>query len=235
MGGTTAPHADIYWHFGADQLPAWRLFATAEGVQQWGAAASDILMPEEAGQPWRWGRQDGDHYHGVIRQYVPGSRLQLSWNSSRDSAETTLTVRFFETHGHGTDVRLTHSGFGTGIEDRISADGYAHEWRKVLAVMGNILEGRKTVMAHSARVGVALAGGTPEVGCLVRAVHPGTAASESGIVAGDYIRSIDGTPMTDLDEFDEFVDARRAGDVVRVELQDRVLELTLGQAESRVI
>lgn len=235
MVTTFAPRSDIYWHFAADQVEAWALFGTKAGILRWGEASGEIVMPEVAGEPWRWGRTDGDHYHGVIQESVPGSRLRMTWNSPRDEIETVLTVRYFETHGFGTDVRLTHTGFSGSVDDQIRADGYSHEWRKVLAIMGNILEGRTYAMQHSANVGVALAGGAPEVGCLVRSVHPGTGASAAGIVAGDYIRSIDGIPMIDLDEFDEFVDSRKAGEVVRVVLQDREVELTLGQAKQRMI
>jgi len=69
-------------------------------------------------------------------------------------------------------------------------------------------------------------------GVRVQQVTPGSAAEESGIVAGDVIVAIDGATVTDLRSFSELLKARAPGDAVEVTVlrgnEEQIVEAVLG-------
>ena len=60
----------------------------------------------------------------------------------------------------------------------------------------------------------------------------GSAAEESGIVAGDVIVAIDGATVTDLRSFSDLLKARAPGDAVEVTIlrgeEEQIFEAVLG-------
>jgi len=69
-------------------------------------------------------------------------------------------------------------------------------------------------------------------GVRVQQVMPGSAAEESGIVAGDVIVAIDGARVTDLRSFSDLLKARAPGDAVEVTVvrgdEEQIVETVLG-------
>jgi S1-C subfamily serine protease len=69
-------------------------------------------------------------------------------------------------------------------------------------------------------------------GVRVQQVMPGSAAEESGIVAGDVIVAIDGEVVNDLRSFSELLKARAPGDAVEVTVlrggEEQIVEAVLG-------
>ena len=69
-------------------------------------------------------------------------------------------------------------------------------------------------------------------GVRVQQVMPGSAAEESGIVAGDVIVAIDGEVVNDLRSFSELLKARAPGDAVEVTVfrggEEQIVETVLG-------
>jgi S1-C subfamily serine protease len=72
-------------------------------------------------------------------------------------------------------------------------------------------------------------------GAVVSEVSPGTAAERAGIMVGDRIVSVDGTPIADPSDLGAQIRDRQAGDVVSVEVvrdgEEFVTEITLGARE----
>jgi S1-C subfamily serine protease len=69
-------------------------------------------------------------------------------------------------------------------------------------------------------------------GVRVQQVMSGSAAEESGIVAGDVIVAIDGATVTDLRSFSDLLKTRAPGDVVEVLVlrgeEEQIIEAVLG-------
>ena len=69
-------------------------------------------------------------------------------------------------------------------------------------------------------------------GVRVQQVMPGSAAEESGIIAGDVILAIDGATVTDLRSFSDLLKARAPGDAVEVTVlrgdEEQIVEAVLG-------
>ena len=69
-------------------------------------------------------------------------------------------------------------------------------------------------------------------GVRVQQVMPGSAAEESGIIAGDVILAIDGATVTDLRSFSDLLKARVPGDAVEVTVlrgdEEQIVEAVLG-------
>ena len=88
---------------------------------------------------------------------------------------------------------------------------------------------------HVARgwLGVGLETDADAPGARVRAVYPDTPAAAAGLLAGDQILSIDGTPVTGSDELVRRVGQHRAGEQLKLEIlrdsRKKDLQVTLGE------
>jgi S1-C subfamily serine protease len=61
--------------------------------------------------------------------------------------------------------------------------------------------------------------GLPDkVGVMVKSLYPNTSAAKAGIVEGDVLRSFDGTPLKNADDFQKRMNAKKVGDEVKIEL-----------------
>jgi S1-C subfamily serine protease len=70
-------------------------------------------------------------------------------------------------------------------------------------------------------------------GALIAKVDPGTPAAKAGLVAGDLVTAIDGTPVPDSSTLIEAVAAHKPGDVIKLTVQHQsgttsTINLTLG-------
>lgn len=75
---------------------------------------------------------------------------------------------------------------------------------------------------------------TPKSGAVVLSVIPGSPAAKGGLLQGDVIVSLDGSPITSAEEATSFTQAHHPGDVVTVGIyrgaEKKVLHVTLGSA-----
>lgn len=81
------------------------------------------------------------------------------------------------------------------------------------------------VTAHAAFLGV---GGEPaDEGIRITAIVPGSPAEEAGLLPGDLLRTIDGTPIRDKDELTHTIRGKKPGQVVKLELLRDAKPLTV--------
>lgn len=117
---------------------------TAEGIRFWNGIEANVEL--EIGGRYEWlfdrsmpeGQQGGEGCQ--ILAYVPSSMLAFSWNAPPHLAEarrkrTWVVMTLAETEG-GTDVELTHLGFGEGEEWDACFDYFDAAWGRVLAMLG---------------------------------------------------------------------------------------------------
>ncbi|WP_338831813.1 PDZ domain-containing protein [Bradyrhizobium sp. 27S5] len=102
----------------------------------------------------------------------------------------------------------------------------------ILATPGSALDlGRRGLLGITA---TPLPAGTGSIGpgVLAARVIAGSPAAQAGVVSGDVVVSVDGTPLAAVDDFLREVRVHRAGDTIRVELrragQPLTLAITLG-------
>ena len=85
---------------------------------------------------------------GEFVDIAPTDRLIMTWRPSWDSNVTTTIDYRLESHGAGTRLRLTHSGFAGHAASR---DNHAYGWQRVLGWLGEFVE-RQTSAAERAAV-----------------------------------------------------------------------------------
>ena len=103
--------------------------AWTENMDQWFAAPGTVLMKPEIDVPFyfetHFDGQSHPHYGRFLR-LVPGQLVELTWvtgNPGTCGAETILRIEL-EALDHGTQLKLTHSGFAKEETMRGHADAW---------------------------------------------------------------------------------------------------------------
>ena len=107
-------------------------------------------------------------------------------------------------------------------------EGFAIPIDRAVGVANQIRTGVPSPAIHlgdTAFIGVGIAdaapmGGPP--GAVVRQVLPDTPARLAGVLAGDTITAVDGTPITSAADLSNVMDQRRPGDTITLTWVDRM-------------
>ncbi|MCI4675738.1 S1C family serine protease [Candidatus Mycolicibacterium alkanivorans] len=106
--------------------------------------------------------------------------------------------------------------------DARGGEGFAIPIDRALAVANQIRAGAGpgVHIGDTAFIGVGIADGNG-AGAAVRQVLPDTPARRAGLVAGDMITAVDGTPINSASNLSDVMDARHPGDTVTLSWLDR--------------
>jgi predicted enzyme related to lactoylglutathione lyase/uncharacterized protein YndB with AHSA1/START domain len=101
---------------------------------------------------WLWDGKLGSNDCQVL-SFIPGRMISFSWNAPPDQAEsramrTWVVVDFEATADGGTDITLTHLGFGTAPHWNETYDYFEAAWPTVLATLKKNLEISPTHHVH---------------------------------------------------------------------------------------
>jgi uncharacterized protein YndB with AHSA1/START domain len=213
----------------------WEAFTEPAVAKKW-LCAAEYLMPAQGDGPYLWSFSYGarDHvYKG--RACVDRERrlISLAWPLSLVVSETTVTIGFAPGDGW-TLLTVVQAGFPATALGEVEADCYEHHWGHILDALGIALgEGRRP-HPHRVSTGIVPMGATRSLGLVVKDVLPGSAADRAGIGPGDIIRGLDGTPLDCMEDFDAWLETRKPGQLVQVELAGRSCPMTLDLPRARV-
>lgn len=112
--------------------------------------------------------------------------------------------------------------------------GFAIPSNTVTDIASQIIRYGRVVNSHRAAIGASIASSSSQPGALIVAVQPGGPASNAGIIAGDLVEKVDGSPTADVSSLGEALAAHRPGDritltVVRPDGTTASKRVTLGQ------
>jgi putative serine protease PepD len=129
-----------------------------------------------------------------------------------DSIQTDAAIN----HGNSGGPLLDLTGKVVGVTSQIESDsggndgvGFAIPSNTVSSIVSQLVSGGD---AQHAYLGVAVS--TSSAGVRLTEVRSGTPASKAGLRAGDVVKSVDGTAVTDAAELSSAIDAKRPGDTV---------------------
>jgi uncharacterized protein YndB with AHSA1/START domain len=94
---------------------------------------------------WLWDGETGSNGCQVL-SFIPNRLLSFSWNAPPDQPQsralrTWVVVEFAARAGGGTDLTLTHLGFGSAPHWAETRDYFQTAWASVLARFKEVLEG----------------------------------------------------------------------------------------------
>lgn len=227
---------EIRWTRTIRRSPAdlWELMFNVDAATSWLGVAG-YIMPERIGAPFCWlfdpGGPTPTAFVGRIEDLERTRRVAMSWELASCDANTLLTWEFNDHGEGGTLLELRHADFpATGLGP-FEHDGYAHHWGHILDGLEAYAHGspRDTLHRHGAMIGLIPVGAVAGQGLLVKEIIRNTPAERAGLRPGDLIRSVSGTDIHCFDDWDEWIDARLPGDVARLKLADREIEVVLGE------
>jgi uncharacterized protein YndB with AHSA1/START domain len=189
----------------------------------------------------RW--DQGYRAEGKFTELGPPRRAAFTWQGASEPGETTVEFAVEPTDG-GVEVSVIHSGFGPGAEWDAALMEAEKGWSAGLENLKSTLEsGVDLRVARQPFLGINLdllnaeraakEGIAAERGIYVLDTVEGSGARAAGLGKGDVIVALGGVETPGFQELGAALRARRAGDVVDVELvrgQEReTIQVTLGQ------
>lgn len=118
--------------------------AWTEGFDSWFAQSGTLAMVPEPGRPYFFYNRDdwGRHPHyGRFLDVKEDELIEMTWMTGNgtaegtEGAETVLRIELVP-KGEATEVRLTHSGFGS----ENARDGHKENWPLALEILDKALE-----------------------------------------------------------------------------------------------
>lgn len=141
-------------HVNGPRAEVYRLMTTAEGIKAFLGVESEIELAIGGKYEWYFGRamglpqgQQGSDGCQIL-SYVPNEMLSFSWNAPptipvERERRSWVVITFADSERGGTDVTLTHLGFGTtGRWNEVRAY-FVSAWPKVLGALAAHVEGQK--------------------------------------------------------------------------------------------
>ncbi len=185
---------------------------------------------------------DGEPVEGAaalrraIRSRRPGETVTLGLREESGAERTVEVTLGKRTHWPARAGVFAWKGIPEGLAEALpevlaEAERHVTVRREARAFLG--------VKPLSPSPGVRRAlGGPDDAGVLVNEVVEGSPAAAAGLAAGDLIVAVDGAPVTSARDLSRVLGKHVPGDVVRLEIvrgaRQRTIEVTLGEAESRV-
>ena len=178
-------------------------------------------VPRKGGliQVW-W--NSGYEARGVFTSYSPpralktAGSLAFTWLGTGEPGETNVKIALKPVEG-GTQVTLTHSGFGTGKKWVGRAEEAEREWNGGLDNLKSTLEtGLDLRQMNQPRLGLGWETAPGETGALVIAVIGGGPCERAGLTRGDVIASFAGRKVKSEQDLLTIFYACRAGQRVPV-------------------
>jgi uncharacterized protein YndB with AHSA1/START domain len=217
----------------ADRARVWQAWTDPEEVCDWlELRAADIPRKVGDGLMWsfnRHGRLDLV-FTARLTALIPAEFCAYDWDVPGNDQATKVTVEFTSPEPETTKIAIHHAGFSETLESRLEFDGYDHHWWHYLERLGAYLE-KRPFQFHTTltppRTGIIPLGVTAETGMVVKDVVIDSACEAAGVQPGDAIRSIDGIRLNEMEDFHKWLDVAVAGQVARLELADRTVDITL--------
>jgi uncharacterized protein YndB with AHSA1/START domain len=162
----------------------------------------------------RW--NSGYEARGVFTAYSPPRALAFTWGSPYEPGETSVKIALKPVEG-GTQVTLTHSGFGTGKKWAGRVEEAEREWSGGLDNLKSTLEtGLDLRQMNQPRLGLGWETAPGETGALVTAVIAGGPCDQAGLTRGDVMVSFAGRKVKSEQDLLTIFYSCRAGQRVPV-------------------
>jgi len=203
---------------------AYRAFTRAIALREWmcDVATTDVRV---GGRVYFWWNS-GYYTSGEFTALEPNKALAFTWHGRGEPGATQVQVSFTPTEG-GTEVTLTHSGFGAGPEWVEPRQDSEHGWGIGLENLQSVLEtGQDLRLVRRPMLGINLDEFNAEIaaklgvpvrdGIRLAGVLEGMGAQAAGLQKDDVLVSLGGKPATDFPTLVNALQDRRAGDTVEV-------------------
>jgi membrane-associated protease RseP (regulator of RpoE activity) len=181
---------------------AWEAFADPHEREAWmGIAPPDAFEPGET-------------------KIGPGElHRRLTWSQTQSGLDgwydTTVT---FEAAGTGTRITIVRSGFGDSEDWRHYAESTAGGWDEMIADLALYLEtGVRGSRHYPFRAGLGVTSMPTPAGVRITHVVPGGFAAQAGMLAGDLLLRLNGSPVVNQSQVGFFVREHHAGEDAEVE------------------
>jgi uncharacterized protein YndB with AHSA1/START domain len=163
---------------------------------------------------------------GEFTELKPDEKIVFSWFGRGEPAPTLVTVHL-ATHDHGTQVRLEHSGFGSGGEWAQTIENIQAGWKDGLDNLASVLEtgqDMRFILRPMLGIGmndfdadIASKLGVPvSEGIRIDNLIDGMGAAAAGLQSDDVIIKIGGKETVSYTDISTALQSHRAGDVVEV-------------------
>ena len=208
----------------APPAEAYRAFTRAVALREWmcDVATTDVRV---GGRLYFWWNS-GYYTSGEFTALEPDKEVAFTWHGRGEPGTTQVQVSFAATEG-GTEVTLTHSGFGAGPEWDEPRQDSEHGWGIGLENLQSVLEtGQDLRLVCRPMLGINLDEFNAEIaaklgvpvteGIRLVGVLEGMGAQAAGLQKDDVLVSLGGKPATDFPTLVNALQDRRAGDTVEV-------------------
>jgi len=114
-----------------------------------GDRATAVTMPTRVGERIVETTAAGQqHTWGTLTRWDPPREVEFTWHPGQaESHATRVSVRFREVAG-GTEVELTHVGWGVRADGPAARDNYDSGWELVLARFAGLVSSQETPAAE---------------------------------------------------------------------------------------
>jgi uncharacterized protein YndB with AHSA1/START domain len=209
-----APPAEVFY-----------LFSTPQGWRDWMCNAARFETHEGGSYQLAWG--SGWYTSGSVLKLKAPERVRLVWQGKEDPGPTQVAIDLKAVAG-GTEVKITHQGFGRGkawaAVRQEASKGWGLGLENLVSVVNKGPDLRITrrplmgVMVSDFDEKIAARLGVPVAkGMRIDRPIPGMGAEQAGIRGDDVIVKFGGRVVTGFNSIPIALQGRRAGDIVPVE------------------
>jgi uncharacterized protein YndB with AHSA1/START domain len=209
----------------ASPAEAYRAFTKAIALREgWmcDVATTDVRV---GGRLYLWWNS-GYYTSGEFTALEPNKAVAFTWHGRGEPGATQVQVSLTPTEG-GTEVTLTHSGFGAGPEWVEPRKDSEHGWAIGLENLQSVLEtGQDLRFVRRPMLGINLGEFNDEIaaklgvpvseGICLQGVLEGMGAQAAGLQKDDVLVSLGGQATTDFPTLVKALQGRRAGETVEV-------------------
>jgi len=209
----TSTHANRIVRASAEYV--WELWTDRSALASWLFVDAGESRLEE-GNEFRWTatlRTDRPMiFTGTVLQAKRARHLRLSWDLDVSGTTSTVDIEI-KPLGDDAEVAITHDGLPESDLGLFEANGFSYYWPDHLDRLAAHAERRAPSHHHELHIGPHFVGGHPALGLLVRGVAVGSPAYVAGMRAGDILRTLDGVPVREIPDCDQWLMSRAYGDV----------------------
>jgi uncharacterized protein YndB with AHSA1/START domain len=208
-----APSEDVYY-----------AFATAQGWRDW--LCDSARFETRAGGSYQLAWTNGWYTAGTVRELVKPEKVTLTWFGKDDPGPTEVTVQL-KLKGDGTQVELSHSGFGQGDDWEKCLQEARKGWQTGMENLESIFStGEDLRIVRQPMLGIFLSDfdekiakelGVPvEKGIRIDRPLEGMGAERAGLQPNDILVEFDGKTIRGFADMNSAFQGKQAGDVVQV-------------------
>jgi uncharacterized protein YndB with AHSA1/START domain len=203
-----------------------RMFTHETALRDWLCDRAAVEAAPNGIIQLRW--ENGEQMNGQFVTYEPGSKLAVTWNTTRLPSSTRVTI-MFKLQGDNTVVNVAVSGIDGGKAWAGVAETEIAFWKNALENLKSVMEaGMDLRITRRPRLGIGFDNFTPDVaekigvsvkaGIWITGTAEGSGAEAAGLIKDDVLVKFNGkTLISSLDSLGAGLEGCSAGDTVPIE------------------